>query len=58
MRPGEGKELRAICLNLSLTLHSGVDFFLSLPVDELVQMAREAANILNGKSKQGVPARR
>lgn len=42
--------LRRICLSLSLTLRTGVDYFLRLPIGELVEVTKEAVDLI-GKRK-------
>ena len=42
--------MRKACINLSMTLRAGVDFFLRLPIQELTEIAKEAADTI-GKHK-------
>lgn len=37
-----------MCISLSMLLHSGVGYFLKLPVDELFAIAQEVTEV-NGK---------
>lgn len=38
-------DIRKICIGLSMLLHTGMDYFMRLPVGETLQIAREAAKI-------------
>lgn len=35
--------LKKACISLSLLLHTGVDYFMALPIDELNELAEEVA---------------
>lgn len=37
--------LRKICVGLSLSLHSGYDTFIDMPVDELLSLSEEVAEL-------------
>lgn len=49
MNPDDGKQLRKVCLTLSLSLRTGVDYFLRLPLGELLETGKEAAKLIHGK---------
>lgn len=48
--PTDGANLRKLAIQLSMTLRTGIDFFLSLSVFELREIAEEVADI--GKQQQ------
>ena len=54
IRAGNGKQLRKICLELSLSLRTGVDYFLRLSLWELTDTAKEAADTI-GKWRKRIP---
>lgn len=45
IRPSDGAELRRLCIRLSLFMRTGLDFFLNLPVFELMEIANEVNQI-------------
>lgn len=45
-----GRELRKLAIRLAMSTHTGLDFTLALPVDELIEIAKEVA-AENGKRK-------
>lgn len=45
MRPGDGRQSRKLCLSLSMALRTGVDYFMRMPLNELTETAKEAAEL-------------
>jgi hypothetical protein len=41
--------LRKLCVNLSVSLRAGVDYLLSLPIDELIELAKEVMELAKRK---------
>ncbi len=52
VRPDDAAGLRRACISLSLALHAGMDYFVRMPVTELVETMKEVGRI--GKEKQRV----
>lgn len=51
MRPGDGKQWRSVCINLSVALRTDFIELRRMPVTDLMEAAKEAAKIINGKHK-------
>lgn len=45
IRPEDGKNLRKIAIQLAMSLQTGIDYFLSLSVFELIEVAKEVEEI-------------
>lgn len=52
IRPENVRALKKICLQLSMLLHTGVDYFMDMPVTELEEAIAEVERI--GKEKHRI----
>lgn len=52
MTPGDAPKLRKVIIQLSMDLRTGMDYFYSLPVTDLLDTIREVAEIGDDRRKR------
>jgi hypothetical protein len=48
LQPGDGRQLRKLALHLAVATYSSLEFYTSIPVDELFEIAEEVKEAGNG----------